>query len=110
MGILEELRDEVRTLNESIGKQAAEIAALREKIQPGREVYRLKDLVELPEAPALKTLRNNPARQPRGGVPDGYAGREKAWRRDTVLEWRRQLAENPYEDRKPPRRKQEPAA
>jgi hypothetical protein len=101
MGILEELRDEVHALNEKIEKQNAEIMELREKIQPSREVYTLKDLADLPGVVSLKALQNYrrsaPQRLPGHGKPDGFAHNgEAAWRRETVMAWLAELAPNPF--------------
>lgn len=82
----------------SIEALTAVVEALTEKVEalerlvlPIRESYTLAELAELPEAPSLKTLQNNPARQPNCGKPDGLRGGKKAWRRETVEKWRRQL-------------------
>ncbi len=87
-GVLEDLAAALADLR-------AELAALRENRLPTREVYTLADLAELPEAPCIKTLRNNPGRQPNYGKPDGYVGTRKAWHRETVEAWRRQLSPAP---------------
>jgi hypothetical protein len=91
MGILEEISAKVDTLISSSAQLRAEVELLREKVAPALEVYTLRDLAALPGSPSVKTLRNNPHRQPRHGEPDGFKGREKAWKRETVEEWRRKL-------------------
>jgi hypothetical protein len=91
MGILEEISEKVDTLISSNTQLRAEVELLREKVSPALEVYTLRDLAALPGSPSIKTLRNNPARQPRHGEPDGFKGREKAWKRETVEEWRGKL-------------------
>ena len=95
MGCLEDLTAAVEAQTAKIDALAAEVAELRQKVAPSREIYRLRDLAELPESPSLKVLRNHPERQPAGGVPDGYRGGAKAWYAATVAEWRRQLAPGP---------------
>lgn len=92
MGVLEDLLATIETQTAKIDALAAEVAALREKVAPTREIYALHDLAELPESPSLKTLRNNPARQPNGGQPDGYRAGQRCWYRETVETWRRQLS------------------
>ena len=37
--------------------------------------------------PALSTIRNNLALQPRGGYPDDWAQTKKVWKRETVERW-----------------------
>lgn len=94
-GILEELAEAIHAQGRQLEALTAEVSQLREKVQPTRTVYMLRDLVELPEAPSLKTLRNCPERQPNGGQPDGFKGTQKAWYRETVEAWRRNLAPRP---------------
>ena len=95
MGILETIAEKVDAQATAILELGGMVAALSEKVSPTREVYSLADLAALPEAPSLKTLRKNQARQPNGGKPDGYRGREKCWYRETVAAWRRELASEP---------------
>jgi hypothetical protein len=95
VGILEDLVGRIETQSVKIDALAAEIAELRAKVAPSREIWTLADLAELPESPSLKTLRNCTARQPNGGVPDGFRGAQKAWYAETVLAWRRQLSPRP---------------
>ncbi len=95
MGILEDLAAAIEAQSRKIEQLTAAVAELREKVLPQREVYTLRDLAELPEAPALHTLRNSPARQPNRGQADGYKGAQKAWRRATVEAWRRELTPGP---------------
>jgi hypothetical protein len=95
MGVLEAIAEKQDVLAAAIAELGGVVAALSEKITPSREIYTLHDLATLPESPSLKTLRNNQARQPNGGKPDGYRGREKCWLRETVEAWRRELASTP---------------
>jgi hypothetical protein len=95
VGLLEDLASSITAQSAKIEALSAQIAELRAKVAPQREIYTLSDLAELPESPSLKTLRNNPDRQPNAGQPDGYRGAAKAWRRETVEAWRRQLAPRP---------------
>ena len=95
MGALEDLTAAVTAQGKQLEALAAEIAELRAKVAPTREIYTLRDLVELPESPSLKTLRNHPERQPNGGIADGYRGGQKAWTASTILGWRRQLSPRP---------------
>ncbi len=95
MGILESMAAAIETQTAKINALAAEVAELRQKVAPAREIYTLRALSELPESPSLKSLYNRPELQPRGGVPDGYRGGAKAWYAATVAEWRRQLAPGP---------------
>lgn len=95
MGILEDLLAAIEALSKKIDALTSEVAQLRQKVAPQREIYTLRDLAELPESPRLKTLRNNPARQPNGGQPDGYKGAAKCWYAETVLTWRRKLSPGP---------------
>ena len=95
MGVLESIAEKQDALAAAIAELGGVVAALSEKITPTREVYTLRDLAELPESPSLKTLRNNQARQPNHGKPDGYRGREKCWTRETVEAWRRELSAAP---------------
>jgi hypothetical protein len=95
MGILEDISARLETQSAKIEMLRIEIAELREKVAPQRQVFTLHDLVELPESPSLKTLRNHPERQPNAGQPDGYRGTAKAWYRSSVETWRRQLSPAP---------------
>ena len=95
MGALEDLTAAVEAQGKQIEQLTVEISQLRQKVAPSREVYTLADLAELPEAPSLKTLRNNPSRQPNAGQPDGYRGAQKAWLAASVTAWRRELAPAP---------------
>ena len=94
-GVLEDLKAAVEVQSAMIDALTREVAALREKIQPQREVFGLRDLAELPESPSLKVLRNHPERQPNHGLADGYRGASKCWRAETVLAWRRELMPGP---------------
>ena len=94
-GAIEDLTAAVAAQAERLAELSVVVLALSEKVSPHRETYTLADVAELPEAPSLKTLRNNQARQPRGGVPDGYIGSKKAWHRETVEAWRRELSHEP---------------
>jgi hypothetical protein len=100
-GLLESIAEKQDVLAAAIAELGGVVAALSEKVEPVRQVYSLADLAALPESPSLKTLRNNQARQPKGGKdrkagePDGYRGREKCWYRETVEAWRRELASAP---------------
>lgn len=58
----------------------------------------LVDLTDLPQWVNLsqacqikglnyKTSQNRPELQPLRGVPEGYIGGRKCWRRETILEW-----------------------
>jgi hypothetical protein len=86
----------VSALGRQIEEHSAEIRALRDKVLTSREVWTIADIArEIPEAPCLKTLRNNLHRQPNHGIPDGYIGSQKAWYRETVLAWRRELRPSP---------------
>lgn len=91
MNILDEIAGKIEALSVSNEQLRQEVALLREKVAPAMEVYTLRDLAALPGSPSVKTLRNNPDRQPRHGEPDGFKGREKAWKRETVEEWRCKL-------------------
>lgn len=94
-GAIEQLTALVEAQTATLAGLADLVRGLSDRINPTRETYTLADLAVLPESPSLKTLRNNPDRQPNGGVPDGYAGSKKAWRRETVEAWRRQLSKSP---------------
>jgi len=114
MGALEDIRDEVHALAEKIDAQNAAIAELLEKVHPTRETYTLKQLAELPESPALKTLRSwrysSPHKLPGGGKPDGFTHDGlQAWRRETVEEWRRALLKHPTSLRGNPNLRRVPA-
>lgn len=95
MGAIEALQAAVEAQSTVIASLTTEVMQLREKIEPTRETYTLADVAALPESPSLKTLRNYPARQPNYGKPDGYVGSRKAWYRETVEAWRRQLSPAP---------------
>ena len=99
MGILEEIATKDDSQTASIVELQHEVAMLRERVAPALEVYTLRDLAALPGSPSLKTLRNNSERQPRHGQPDGFRGREKAWRRSTVEEWRKKLSRSPVKSK-----------
>lgn len=88
-------------LIELVEALSAKIDIIERRVLPARETYTLVELAELPEAPSLKTLRNNPARQPNHGKEDGYRGGRKAWHRETVEKWRRQLSKYPEPRGKP---------
>jgi len=94
-GLLESIAEKQDVLAAAIAELGGVVAALSEKVEPTRQIYSLADLAALPESPSLKTLRNNQARQPNGGKPDGYRGREKCWHRETVEAWRRELSAAP---------------
>lgn len=94
-GILESFAEKIDAQAAAIAELGGVVAALAEKIEPTRQVYTLTDIAALPESPSLKTLRNNQARQPNGGKPDGYRGREKCWHRETIDAWRRELSAAP---------------
>jgi hypothetical protein len=94
-GALESLAEKVEAQAAAIAELGGIVAALAEKIVPTREIFSLRDVAELPESPPLATLRSHPARQPNHGKPDGYRGREKCWRRETVSAWRRELSAAP---------------
>ena len=95
MGLLEEIAASLQALVSRVDALAGEVAELRAKIQPSREIWTLKNLADLPESPSYKTLLNNPSRQPRGGIPDGYRGSARCWYASTVQAWRRELAPAP---------------
>jgi hypothetical protein len=99
-GILEELAEAIHSQSRQLEALTAAVSQLREKVQPTREIYTLRDLAERPEAPGLKTLRNCPDRQPNAGQPDGYRGAQKCWYAETVLAWRRQLSPRPGTSRR----------
>lgn len=94
-GLLEAIAEKLEAQAAAITELGGVVAALTEKIAPARESYSLRDLAELPDSPPLATLRSHPERQPNGGEPDGYRGREKRWRRSTVEKWRRELSAAP---------------
>jgi hypothetical protein len=101
MGALEALQAAVESQTAQIAGLAQTIAQLQEKIRPGREVYTLRDIAELPEAPSLKSLQNwrstAPWKLPGHGKPDGFArDGQAAWYRETVEAWRRELLPSPF--------------
>lgn len=95
MPILEDLLLAVETQSAKIDLLREEVRELQQKVAPSREIFTLRDLAELPEAPSLKTMRNRPELQPNRGQADGYRGAQKAWRAETVEAWRRQLSPLP---------------
>jgi hypothetical protein len=95
MGLLEDVALKLDTLLAETVALKTEIAALHDRVMPDREIFTLRNIAALPGSPSLKTLRNCPDRQPKHGQPDGYAGREKAWRRETVEAWRGKILRTP---------------
>ncbi len=92
---------ELEQLTALVEAISVKIDAIERRVLPVRETYTLEELAELPEAPSLKTLRNNPARQPNRGKEDGFRGGRKAWHRETVERWRQQLSKYPEPRGKP---------
>jgi hypothetical protein len=95
VGLLEDLVARIEAQSVKIDALASEVAELRQKVVPSREIFTLRDVAALPESPSLKVLRNNPSRQPNGGQADGYRGSQKCWTAATVENWRRQLSPRP---------------
>jgi len=85
----------IERLTAAVEALVTKVEAIERRVLLFRETFTLEELTELPEAPSLATLRNNPDRQPNRGVPDGFRGKKKAWRRETVEAWRRNLDSTP---------------
>jgi FtsZ-binding cell division protein ZapB len=100
-GLFEDLQAAVAAQTKTIAELALAVEGLKEKIAPTREVFTLREIAELPEAPSLKSLQNwrstAPWKLPGHGRPDGYSRNGlAAWRRETVEAWRRELAPSPF--------------
>lgn len=69
------------------------ISALKDEIMRAKDAaltsqwYNDEQCWQLKGGMALNTYRNNRFFQCKGGIPDGYVGGRKVWKRDSVREW-----------------------
>lgn len=71
--------DEIKELKKQIQNQP--------EIETESEWYNDEQCWQKKGGMALSTYRSNRYYQIKGGIPDGYVGGRKVWRRESVMEW-----------------------